>query len=66
MNPKRKTTVLVVDDSALVRRAVERSLAPFDDIEVVGAATDPYEARDLMLRLKPDVLSLDIEMPRMD
>lgn len=63
---RRRFTVLVVDDSALVRRVVQKSLAEYDDIEVVGAAADPYEARDLMLKLKPDVLTLDIEMPRMD
>lgn len=58
--------VLVVDDSALVRKIITDSLAPFQDIEVVGTAPDPYVARDKMLVLCPDVLTLDIEMPRMD
>ena len=58
--------VLIVDDSAVVRRVLERELARAADIEVVGAAPDPYVARDLIVRLRPDVLTLDIEMPRMD
>lgn len=58
--------VLVVDDSALVRKVLSEELSRFDDIEVVGTAPDPYVARDLLLSLNPDVLTLDIEMPRMD
>ena len=58
--------LLIVDDSALVRRAVADSLAGDPEIEVVGTACDPYEARDKILQLNPDVLTLDIEMPRMD
>ncbi len=58
--------VLIVDDSALVRRIVTDSLMPFTDIKVVGTAADPYVARDMILELKPDVITLDIEMPRMD
>jgi two-component system, chemotaxis family, protein-glutamate methylesterase/glutaminase len=61
-----KTRVLVVDDSAIFRRFISSILAADPGIEVVGAAADPYEARDLILRLKPDVLTLDIEMPKMD
>jgi two-component system chemotaxis response regulator CheB len=57
---------LVVDDSALVRRAVTDSLAREPDIEVVGTAVDPYVARDKITALNPDVVTLDIEMPRMD
>lgn len=58
--------VLVVDDSAMVRKALTDELGKFNDIEVVGTAVDPYIARDRILELKPDVLTLDIEMPRMD
>ena len=58
--------VLIVDDSALVRQLLQRGLAADPDIEVVGAAPDPYAARDLIVQLKPDVMTLDVEMPRMD
>jgi two-component system, chemotaxis family, protein-glutamate methylesterase/glutaminase len=61
-----KIRVLIVDDSALVRRAVSESLSRSPDIEVVGTAPDAYVARDKILRLNPDVLTLDIEMPRLD
>ncbi len=58
--------VLIVDDSALVRRALTDGLSADPGIEVVGSAIDPYVARDKILQLQPDVLTLDIEMPRMD
>ena len=58
--------VLVVDDSAIVRRMLTEELSKHDDIQVVGQAVDPYVARDKIIQLKPDVLTLDIEMPRMD
>ncbi|MGD9506398.1 MAG: chemotaxis response regulator protein-glutamate methylesterase [Syntrophobacteraceae bacterium] len=58
--------VLIVDDSAIVRKIFSQELAKHDDIEVVGTAPDPYVARDKVVKLKPDVLTLDIEMPRMD
>lgn len=58
--------VLIVDDSALIRRVLSRELEKEPDIEVVGMAADPYEARELIARLKPDLITLDIEMPRMD
>ncbi len=58
--------VLVVDDSALVREILTRGLSLDPNIEVVGSASDPYKARDLIIQLKPDVLTLDVEMPRMD
>ena len=61
-----KIRVLVVDDSALVRRLLTDMLNSAPDIEVVGAAPDPFIARDKIKSLKPDVLTLDIEMPRMD
>jgi two-component system chemotaxis response regulator CheB len=58
--------VLVVDDSAIVRKLLTDSLKGERDIEVVGGAADPFIARDMIVRLNPDVLTLDIEMPRMD
>jgi two-component system, chemotaxis family, protein-glutamate methylesterase/glutaminase len=62
----RRIRVLIVDDSAIVRRILTDALSGEADIEVVGTAPDPYVARDKILALKPDVLTLDIEMPRMD
>ncbi len=61
-----KIKVLVVDDSAVVREVLTRELARHPRIEVVGTAPDPYVARDKIVRLSPDVMTLDIEMPRMD
>lgn len=58
--------VLIVDDSAIVRKLLSDALRGEPDIEVVGTAVDPYAARDMILRLSPDVITLDIEMPRMD
>ncbi|MES2307889.1 MAG: chemotaxis response regulator protein-glutamate methylesterase [Verrucomicrobiota bacterium] len=61
-----KIKVLVVDDSAIVRKIITDALSKDPAIEVVGTAIDPYVARDKILQLNPDVLTLDIEMPRMD
>ena len=58
--------VLVVDDSAIVRKVFSQELSKEKDIEVVGTAPDPYVARDKIVQLKPNVITLDIEMPRMD
>ena len=58
--------VLIVDDSALVRNVLTELLSLDSSIEVVGTAVDPYDARDKIKLLKPDVVTLDIEMPRMD
>lgn len=58
--------VLIVDDSAVVRKVFREELSREKDIEVVGTAPDPYVARDKIVTLKPDVVTLDIEMPRMD
>jgi two-component system chemotaxis response regulator CheB len=66
MSAHNKIRVLVVDDSAVVRRMISDALGQDPEIEVVGAACDPYVARDMILQLDPDVLTLDIEMPRMD
>jgi two-component system chemotaxis response regulator CheB len=62
----KKIRVLIVDDSAVIRKVVTEALAADPEIEVVGTAIDPYIARDKIVQLKPDVLTLDIEMPRMD
>jgi two-component system chemotaxis response regulator CheB len=62
----RPARLLIVDDSALVRQILARELGAAEGIDVVGTATDPYAARDLVVELQPDVLTLDLEMPRMD
>ena len=61
-----KTKVLVVDDSAIVRKIFTDMISKEPDLEVVGVAPDPYIARDKIVQTKPDVVTLDIEMPRMD
>jgi two-component system chemotaxis response regulator CheB len=61
-----KIKVLVIDDSAIVRKILCDAISAEVDLEVVGTAPDPYIARDKILSLRPDVLTLDIEMPRMD
>jgi len=66
MRDGRRTRVLVIDDSALMRQVLTRLLSSDPDLEVVGAAPDPYIARDKIRALAPDVLTLDVEMPRMD
>ena len=58
--------VLIVDDSVVVQRLLSRELGRLGDIEVVGVAGDPFVARDLIATLRPDVITLDVEMPRMD
>jgi len=61
-----KIKVLIVDDSAVVRQILTRELSRDRNIEIVGTAPDPYVARDKIVQLKPDVITLDVEMPRMD
>jgi two-component system chemotaxis response regulator CheB len=61
-----KIRVLIVDDSAVIRKLLEKIFSSSPDIEVVGTAADPYIARDKLVALKPDVMTLDVEMPRMD
>jgi len=58
--------VLVVDDSALVRQILSQGLSQDKGIDVIATAPDPFVARDKVVKLKPDVITLDIEMPRMD
>ncbi|MHC4423144.1 MAG: protein-glutamate methylesterase/protein-glutamine glutaminase [Planctomycetota bacterium] len=63
---KTKIKVLIVDDSAIVRKILSSQLNQHRGIDVVGTAPDPYIARDKIVALEPDVLTLDVEMPRMD
>lgn len=63
---RKKARVLVIDDSLLVRQILSRGLQEDPDIEVVATAADPYAARDAIAAYKPDVLTLDVEMPKMD
>lgn len=58
--------VLVIDDSALIRKILTRMLSEAPGIEVVGTAVDPFDAREKIKHHRPDVLTLDVEMPRMD
>ena len=62
----KKIKVLIVDDSALIRQMLQDMLGNDPQIEVVGVAQDPYAAREKIKQLNPDVLTLDVEMPRMD
>lgn len=62
----KKIRVLIVDDSAVVRKVFSEELSQEGDIEIIGTAPDPYVAREKIVSLKPDVITLDIEMPRMD
>lgn len=61
-----KIKVLVVDDSAIVRDIIASNIEKQKDMELVGTAPDPFIARDKIVRFNPDVITLDIEMPRMD
>jgi two-component system chemotaxis response regulator CheB len=60
-----KVRVLIVDDSSVIRLLFKKILSSDPAIEVVGVAPDPYAARELLVQLKPDVITLDIEMPKM-
>ena len=66
MTQAKKIRVLVVDDSAIARDMLERGLSLDPEIEVVGKASDAFSARDRIVLLQPDVITLDVEMPRMD
>ena len=66
MSLYRKIKVLIIDDSAVVRKILSDTIIAEPDMKVIGTAPDPYVARDKILALQPDVLTLDIEMPRMD
>jgi two-component system chemotaxis response regulator CheB len=60
------TRVLIVEDSQVMQRLLADLIARGRDLEVAGIASDPYEARELIKQLRPDVVTLDVEMPRMD
>ena len=62
----KKISVLVIDDSALMRKLLSDIIEADSRMEVVGVAVDPYDARDKIKKLTPDVLTLDIEMPKMN
>jgi two-component system chemotaxis response regulator CheB len=66
VRPRERVKVLIVDDSATVRTLFTKALSQSAHIEVVGSATDPFDAREKIIALKPDVITLDIEMPRMN
>ena len=63
---QKKIKVLVIDDSALIRSLLKEIINSYPDLETVGAAANPYQARDMIKALNPDVLTLDVEMPEMD
>ena len=64
--PERKIKVLIIDDSALIRSVLKEVINSFPDMEAVGAASHPLQAREMIKTLNPDVLTLDVEMPQMD
>lgn len=66
MKVKKKIRVIVVDDSVVYRELLSRGISADPDIEVVATAVDPYDARDKIIEFEPDVMTLDVEMPRMN
>ena len=64
--PAKKINVLIIDDSALIRAILTEVINSFADLHVVGAASNPLQAREMIKTLNPDVLTLDVEMPQMD
>jgi two-component system chemotaxis response regulator CheB len=63
---QKKIRILIVDDSSLVRDILSKHFSQDPELEVIGTASDPYQARDILVLEKPDVIILDVEMPRMD
>jgi len=61
-----KIKLLIVDDSAIIRKILKEEFSKYPDIDILGAAPDPYIARDKIIQQKPDVIILDVEMPKMD
>lgn len=66
MNNRKKIRVLVVDDSMLYREVISKGISSDSDIEVVAMATDPYDAGEKIIEFKPDVMTCDVQMPRMN
>lgn len=66
MDNNRKIKVFVVDDQRVIRNVIKKMLATDPQLEVVGEASNPFEASELIPEVEPDVLTLDVEMPRMD
>lgn len=64
--PQRKIRVLIIDDSALIRSILKEVINSYPDLDAVGAAANPLQAREMIKTLNPDVLTLDVEMPEMD
>ncbi len=64
--PTKKINVLIIDDSALIRSILTEVINSFPDLSVVGVASNPIQAREMIKTLNPDVLTLDVEMPQMD
>ena len=64
--PTKKIKVLIIDDSALIRSILKEIINSYPDMEAIGAASNPFQARDMIKTLNPDVLTLDVEMPEMD
>jgi two-component system chemotaxis response regulator CheB len=64
--PPRVIRVLIIDDSPLVQRIISEGLSKDPNIEVCGVASDPFAGRDAIVKLRPDVLTLDVEMPKMN
>lgn len=63
---KNKIKIIIVDDSAMFRTTIKTGLATMANIEIVGEAADAFEARDKIMELRPDVLVMDVVMPKMD
>ncbi|MCT4663234.1 MAG: chemotaxis response regulator protein-glutamate methylesterase [Tissierellales bacterium] len=66
MQKRKKIKTLIVDDSIVFRKTLEDGLKQDSGIEIVGTASNPYEARDMIIKHRPDVMTLDVEMPRMN
>jgi len=66
MSARKKIKVLIVDDSLIFREVLSRGISSDPDLEVVALASDPFDARDKIIEFKPDVMTFDVEMPKMN